>query len=149
MMTRDIRQQKRRRVSKLSGTVRTASIVQKSIKTGRSSYVEMRSVSRTFNYNIINTLNSIKSFGTKDISSQLSFIMPSLAEGYEHTLTPNGGVKHKELEHLLTLDSDLTFQLGRVKLALESNKEAKIDSLISILKDLVSERKKFVNSLKV
>ena len=51
----------RRLENRLGETVRVASIVQKGMRTGRSSYVEMRALDRLTNYNVKSKVRAIKS----------------------------------------------------------------------------------------
>jgi hypothetical protein len=127
----------------LSETVRIASIVQKGVETGRSSYVEMRSLARLTGQNVRAKVHLIQSPLKKD--DPLHVVLKNLAtemyDGYTDVLTPNGNVIDDKLDTLLSLDSDIVTCLGI--LAKERTKEAE-----ETLKELVQERKKFVGALR-
>lgn len=129
--------------SNLSETVRIASIVQKGVETGRSSYVEMRSLARLTSQNVRAKAHLIQSSLKKDDS--LNVVLKNLAtemyEGYTDVLTPNGNVIDGKLDTLLSLDSEIVTCLGI--LANDRTKDAE-----ETLKELVQERKKFVGALK-
>ncbi len=134
---------RRKLESNLSETVRIASIVQKGVETGRSSYVEMRSLARLTSQNVRAKAHLIQSSLKKD--DPLNVVLKNLAtemyEGYTGVLTPNGNVMDDKLDTLLSLDSDIVTCLGII--AKDLSKEAE-----ETLKELVQERKKFVGALK-
>jgi hypothetical protein len=134
---------RRKLESNLSETVRIASIVQKGVETGRSSYVEMRSLARLTSQNVRAKVHLIQSSLKKD--DLLYIVLKNLAtemyEGYTDVLTPNGNIIDDKLDTLLSLDSDIVTCLGII--AKERTKDAE-----ETLKELVQERKKFVDALR-
>jgi hypothetical protein len=152
-MHKSIRPQKNRQVSNLNGTIRIAAIIQKSMTTGRSSYVEMRAVSRLVVYNIKSRLNSIKPLISNSNYPELLSISAVMSNGYEFTLTPNGIVKINELERLLSTDSDIAILLLTIEKVLKSNNNnhnnsSVIDEDLAILRELLNKRRKLVDVLK-
>jgi hypothetical protein len=127
----------------LGETVRIASIVQKGIATGRSSYVEMNALDRLTNHNITTKVKAIKKFAKTNAELQelLTKLPQEMSGGYTNVLTPNGIVRDNELDQLLSLDADIVTYLGMIE-------KEKIRDVIDTLKDLVGERKKLVDSLK-
>jgi hypothetical protein len=152
-MHKSIRPQKNRQVSNLNGTIRIAAITQKGMTTGRSSYVEMRAVSRLVVYNIKSRVNSIKPLISNSNYPELLSISAVMSNGYEFTLTPNGIVKINELERLLSTDSDIAILLLTIEKVLKSNNNnhnnsSVIDEDLAILRELLNKRRKLVDVLK-
>jgi hypothetical protein len=131
--------------SNLSETVRIASIVQKGVERGRSSYVEMRALARLTGQNVRAKVHKIQA-GLKKDDDSLNVLLKGLAtdmsEGYSDVLTPNGIVRDDKLDTLLWLDSDIVTCLGII-IAKDRTKETE-----DALKGLVEERKKFVAALR-
>jgi hypothetical protein len=136
-----------RRRRKLEGnlgeTVRIASIVQKGVDTGRSSYVEMRALARTTNRNLRPKVHAILQHLD---DNTIKGLPAEMSEGYTDVLTPNGNVRQDKLDRLLSIDADIVMSLGIIESELK-NKSAPSESL-KALKDLVLERKKFVDALR-
>lgn len=134
---------RRKLESNLSETVRIASIVQKGVETGRSSYVEMRSLARLTSQNVRAKAHLIQSSLKKDdpLNPVLKNLATEMYEGYTDVLTPNGNVIDDKLDTLLSLDSEIVTCLGIT--AKDRTKDAE-----ETLKELVQERKKFVGALK-
>ncbi len=145
-MHKNFRRQ-RRLESRLDETVRIASIVQKGITTGRSSYVEMRALDRLISHNIKTKASMLKK--SLKLNGELQDVLikvpQAVLDGYASVLTPNGIVRESELDHLLSIDSDITTCLGMI----ESEKSQKMRDIVVVLKELIEERKKLVDSLKV
>src|SRR6185295_16752713 len=99
----------RRLESRLGETVRIASIVQKGMASGRSSYVEMRALDRLTNHNIKTRVDEIKKSAKLDseLEDLLSKIPPAMSGGYTKVLTPNGIIREAELDRLLSIDGDI------------------------------------------
>jgi hypothetical protein len=153
-MHKSIRPQKNRQISNLNGTIRIAAIIQKSMTTGRSSYVEMRAVSRLVVYNIKSRVNSIKPLISNSNYPELLSISAVMSNGYEFTLTPNGIVKVNELERLLSTDSDIAILLLTIEKVLKSNNNnnhnnsSVIEEDLAILRELLNKRRRLVDVLK-
>jgi hypothetical protein len=152
-MHKSIRPQKNRQVTNLNGTIRIAAITQKGMTTGRSSYVEMRAVSRLVVYNIKSRVNSIKPLISNSNYPELLSISAVMSNGYEFTLTPNGIVKVNELERLLSTDSDIAILLLTIEKVLKSNNNnhnnsSVIDEDLAILRELLNKRRRLVDVLK-
>ncbi len=146
MMHKNFRRQ-RRLESRLDETVRIASIVQKGMATGRSSYVEMRALDRLIKHNLKNKVSAIiKSLKLKtELEDLLMKIPQAVSDGYTKVLTPNGIIREIELDRLLSIDADIVTCLGMF----ESERPQKMrDEIVGTLKELVEERKKLVDSLK-
>lgn len=146
MVHKNFRRQ-RKLESRLDETVRIASIVQKCMATGRSSYVEMRSLDRLTKHNIATLVSAIRKRSDRlsaDLDDLLTKVPQAVSDGYSRVLTPNGIVRETELDHLLSIDSDIVVCLGMI----EPEKSRKIRDVISTLKELIEERKKLVDSLK-
>jgi hypothetical protein len=124
-----------------------ASIVQKGMSTGRSSYVEMRALDRLTKHNLRVKVSRLKKSLTltNEIEDLLTKIIQTISDGYTNILTPNGIVRENELDRLLSIDADIVTGLGMV----ESEKSQKMRDVIETLKELVEERKKLADSLKV
>ncbi len=121
--------------------------MQKCMSTGRSSYVEMRSLDRLTKHNIMSRVSEIKKKSPKmsaELDDLLNRILQVVSDGYARVLTPNGIVRENELDRLLSIDSDIVVCLGMV----DPEKSQKMRDVISALKELVEERKKLVDSLK-
>jgi hypothetical protein len=149
-MHKSIRPQKNRQASNLNGTIRIAAITQKSMATGRSSYVEMRAVSRLVAYNTKSRINSIKPLISNSNYQDLLSISTVVSSGYEFTLTPNGIVKVNELDRLLSADSDIAMLLLTIEEVLKSNNNnsSGIDEDLAILRELLNKRRKLVDAIK-
>jgi hypothetical protein len=133
----------RRLESRLGETVRIASIVQKGMATGRSSYVEMRALDRLTNHNIKTRVDGIKKSVklNGELEDLLSKIPPAMSDGYAKVLTPNGIMREAELDRLLSIDGDIVMCI----VIIESDQTRDV---IDALKELMEERKKLVDSLK-
>jgi hypothetical protein len=137
----------RRLESRIDETVRIASIAQKGITSGRSSYVEMRALDRLTSHNIKSKVQSIRK--SLKLNSKLEEIVLKISHGtsesYTKVLTPNGIVRRKELDRLLSIDADIVICLGMIGSELTSSK---ISDLISTIEELIEERRELVESLK-
>jgi hypothetical protein len=137
----------RRLESRIDETVRIASIAQKGMTTGRSSYVEMRALDRLTSHNIKTKVHAIRK--SLKLSGQLedllSKISQAMTESYTKVLTPNGILRGKELDRLLSIDADIVVCLGMIESHLNS---VKMCDLIDMMQELVEERKRLVDSLK-
>lgn len=114
--------------------------------TGRSSYVEMRSLDRLTNHNIKTKVHALKK-STKlnaELEDLFTKIPQAVSEGYAKVLTPNGIVRENELDRLLSIDADIVMCLGMI----DPEKSQKIRDAVETLKELLEERKKLVDSLK-
>jgi hypothetical protein len=118
--------------------------------TGRSSYVEMRAVSRLVAYNTKSRINSIKPLISNSNYQDLLSISTVVSSGYEFTLTPNGIVKVNELDRLLSADSDIAMLLLTIEEVLKSNNNnsSGIDEDLAILRELLNKRRKLVDAIK-
>lgn len=137
----------RRLESRADETVRIASIAQKGMTTGRSSYVEMRALDRLTSHNMKTKVLALKkSFKlSEELQDLLSKISQEMSESYIRVLTPNGIVRRKELDRLLSIDADIVICIGMIESEFKSQK---ISDFINTLKELVEERKRFVDSLR-
>jgi hypothetical protein len=138
----------RRLENRIEELVRVASIAQKGMTTGRSSYVEMRALDRLTIHNIKAKVHVIRKSVKPNVHLEdlLSRILQVMSESYTRVLTPNGIVRGPELDKLLSIDSDMVICLGMIESELSS---PKIVDLIGAIEDLIEERKKLVGSLKV
>jgi len=136
----------RRLESRLAETVRIASIVQRCMDTGRSSYVEMHSLDRLTNRNIKTKTSALKKSNklNTELEDLLTKISQAVSDGYTKVLTPNGIVRENELDRLLSIDAEIVTCLGMI----ESEKSQKMREVVDVLEELVEERKKLVDSLK-
>lgn len=136
----------RRLESHIDETVRIASIVQKGMTTGRSSYVEMRSLDRLTNHNIKTKVTVLKKSLklNAELEDLLTKVAQTVSDGYTKVLTPNGIVRESELDRLLSIDADIVMCLGMI----EPEKSQKMRDVVAALKELAEERKKLVDSLK-
>lgn len=133
--------------NRLDETVRIASIVQKGMATGRSSYVEMRALERIVRHNINASVQIIRStpiVKDEDMAELLSKVM-SVRGGYADTLTPNGVLRKDELEQLLSIDSEISMCLGMLE---SPGTRAKALDVAVTLRELLEERKRLVGSLR-
>ena len=137
----------KKNASNIDEAIRIVSNMQKNIATGRSTYVEMRAVSRMVAHNIGLRLNSIKSL-TNNRCSLLSTIFSTMSSGYEYTLTPNGILKRDDLEKLISADSDIANLLAAIESNLKSNDKADIGEELCLLKELLNKRKALIEVLK-
>ncbi len=137
----------RRLESRIDEAVRIASIAQKGMTTGRSSYVEMRALDRLTSHNIKTKVQTIKkSFKLNSKFEELMLkISQGMSESYTKILTPNGIVRRKEFDRLLSIDADIVICLGMVGTELNS---VKISDLIRTIEELIEERRKLVDSLR-
>ena len=76
----------------------------------------------------------------------VSRVSQSMTESYTRILTPNGIVRRKEFDRLLSIDADIVICLGMIGSELNS---LKLVDLMSTLEALVEERSTLVESLKV
>lgn len=137
----------RRLESRIDEAVRIASIAQKGMTTGRSSYVEMRALDRLTSHNIKTKVQTIKkSFKLNTKFEELMLkISQGMSESYTKILTPNGIVRRKEFDRLLSIDADIVICLGMVGTEFDS---LKISDLIRTIEELIEERRKLVDSLR-
>ncbi|MFL6390845.1 MAG: hypothetical protein ACJ71E_02175 [Nitrososphaeraceae archaeon] len=121
-------------------TIRMASNMQRSITSGRSSYVEMRAVSRIVAHNMKAMINSMRSTMNDHRSMELLAVSSAISSAYEFTLTPNGIIRQNDLEELISADLDISVLLTTMKDKIEIDGQAHIDGEISLLKDLLNTR---------
>jgi hypothetical protein len=115
--------------------------------TGRSSYVEMRSLDRLTNHNIKAKVHALKKKSTRlnaELEDLLTKISQAVSDGYTKVLTPNGIVRENELDRLLSIDADIVVCLGMI----DPEKSHKMRDAAETLKELLEERKKLVDSLR-
>ena len=122
--------------------------MQKSIISGRSSYVEMQMVSRLVAYNIKLIIKSIKSLINNDKDVDLSSVSSVMSSGYELTLTPNGIIKRNELEELISTDSDIAILLTIIEGLLKLNSQAQFNEELGILNALLNKRRSLLEAFK-
>ncbi len=115
--------------------------------TGRSSYVEMRALDRLTSHNIKTKVQTIeKSFKLNSKFEELMLkISQGMSESYTKILTPNGIIRRKEFDRLLSIDADIVICLGMFGIEFDS---LKISDLTRTLEELIEERRKLVDSLK-
>ena len=137
----------RRLESRIDEAVRIASIAQKGMTTGRSSYVEMRALDRLTSHNIKTKVQTIKK--SLKLNSKLEDLLLKISQGmsesYTKVLTPNGIVRQKEFDRLLSIDADIVICLGMLGTGFNSSK---ISDLVHTIEELIEERRKLVDSLK-
>ena len=137
----------KKNTSNLDEAIRMVANMQKNIATGRSTYVEMRAVSRMVAHNMGLMVNSIKSLSYNRYSL-LSTIFSTMSSGYEFTLTPNGVLKREDLEKLISTDSDIANLLAAIESNLRSDDKAEIGEELCTLKELLNKRKALIEVLK-
>jgi hypothetical protein len=138
---------KRERVSSLDNTFRIASILQRSIKSGRSSYVEMSKVNQIVSFNTKSRLDYLKSKSISGIYDDILAMFQELSFCYENTITPNGSIKLKDLNRMLNYDSEIVIQLENLKRIFNGNNDRITDlDYIKNLKILIKEREDFIKS---
>jgi hypothetical protein len=149
-MHKPVRRQKKKQVPKLNRIVRAVSTMQRGIRTGHSSYVVMHTANNLVVHNIKLRINSMKPFIDKETYNQLISILPDMLNGYELTLTPNGTFKNLDIDHLLSLDSDVTMLLLSLESAVKHHHrdQATIDEKMSFLKEVIDERRRLLNDLR-
>ncbi len=137
----------RRLESRIDEAVRIASIAQKGMTTGRSSYVEMRALDRLTSHNIKAKVQTIKK--SLKLNSKLEDLLLKISQGmpesYTKVLTPNGIVRRKEFDRLLSIDADIVICLGMLGTEFNS---LKMPDLVHTIEELIEERRKLVDSLK-
>jgi ABC-type transporter Mla MlaB component len=125
------------------------STMQRGIRTGHSSYVEMHEANNLVIHNIKLRINSMKPFIDKELHEKLISFLPAMLNGYEFTLTPNGTVKNLDLDHLLSLDSDITMLLLSLEYRVKHRmNHIPIEEIMSFLKELIDERRRLLNDLR-
>ena len=123
--------------------------MQRGIRTGHSSYVEMHEANSIVIRNIKLRINSMKPFIDKELHEKLISILPAMLNGYEFTLTPNGTVKNLDLDRLLSLDSDITMLLLSLEYMVKQHvNHIPIDEIMSLFKELIDERRRLLNDLR-
>ena len=148
-MPKPVRRQKRKQIPKLNRIVRTVSTMQRGIRTGHSSYVEMHEANNLVTCNIKLRINSMKPFIDKELHEKLISILPAMLNGYEFTLTPNGTVKNLDLDCLLSLDSDITMLLLSLEYVVKHRaNHLPIDEIMSFFEELIDERRRLLNDLR-
>jgi hypothetical protein len=123
--------------------------MQRGIRTGHSSYVEMHEANNLVIHNIKLRINSMKPFIDKELHEKLISILPAMLNGYEFTLTPNGTVKNLDLDCLLSLDSDITMLLLSLEYVVKHRaNHLPIDEIMSFFEELIDERRRLLNDLR-
>ena len=91
----------------------------------------------------------MKPFIDKELHEKLISILPAMLNGYEFTLTPNGTVKNLDLDHLLSLDSDITMLLLSLEYVVKHRaNHLPIDEIMSFFEELIDERRRLLNDLR-
>ena len=123
--------------------------MQRGIRTGHSSYVEMHEANNLVIHNIKLRINSMKPFIDKELHEKLISILPAMSNGYEFTLTPNGTVKNFDLDRLLSIDSDITMLLLSLEYVVKHRtNHLPIDEIMSFFEELIDERRRLLNDLR-
>ena len=123
--------------------------MQRGIRTGHSSYVEMHEANNLVIHNIKLRINSMKPFIDKELHEKLISILPAMLNGYEFTLTPNGTVNNLDLDRLLSLDSDITMLLLSLEYVVKHRtNHLPIDVIMSFFEELIDERRRLLNDLR-
>ena len=123
--------------------------MQRGIRTGHSSYVEMHEANNLIIHNIKLRINSMKPFIDKELHEKLISILPVMLNGYEFTLTSNGTVKNLDLDRLLSLDSDITMLLLSLEYLVKHRvNHLPIDEIMSLFDELIDERRRLLNDLR-
>jgi hypothetical protein len=123
--------------------------MQRGIRTGHSSYVEMHEANNLVIHNIKLRINSMKPFIDKELHEKLISILPAMSNGYEFTLTPNGTVKNLDLDRLLSLDSDITMLLLSLEYVVKHRtNHLPIDEIMTFFEELIDERRRLLNDLR-
>jgi hypothetical protein len=123
--------------------------MQRGIRTGHSSYVEMHEANNLIIHNIKLRINSMKPFIDKELHEKLISILPVMLNGYEFTLTSNGTVKNLDLDRLLSLDSDITMLLLSLEYVVKHRaNHLPIDEIMSFFEELIDERRRLLNDLR-
>ena len=123
--------------------------MQRGIRTGHSSYVDMHEANNLVIRNIKLRINSMKPFIDKELHEKLISILPAMLNGYEFTLTPNGTVKNLDLDRLLSLDSDITMLLLSLEYVVKHRaNHLPIDEIMSFFDELIDERRRLLNDLR-
>jgi hypothetical protein len=123
--------------------------MQRGIRTGHSSYLEMHEANNLVIHNIKLRINSMKPFIDKELHEKLISILPAMLNGYEFTLTPNGTVKNLDLDRLLSLDSDITMLLLSLEYVVKHRtNHLPIDEIMSFFEELIDERRRLLNDLR-
>jgi hypothetical protein len=123
--------------------------MQRGIRTGHSSYVEMHEANNLVIHNIKLRINSMKPFIDKELHEKLISILPAMLNGYEFTLTPNGTVKNLDLDRLLSIDSDITMLLLSLEYVVKHRtNHLPIDEIMTFFEELIDERRRLLNDLR-
>lgn len=105
--------------------------------------MEMRALARTTSRNLRPKLRAILEYlDDKDIRS----LSAEMTEGYTDVLTPNGNVRQDKLDNLLSIDADIVMCLGIIESELKNKSES--PESLKVLKELIQERKKFVDAIR-
>jgi hypothetical protein len=148
-MPKPVRRQKRKQIPKLNRIVRAVSTMQRGIRTGHSSYVEMHEANNLIIHNIKLRINSMKPFIDKELHEKLISILPAMLNGYEFTLASNGTVKNLDLDRLLSLDSDITMLLLSLEYVVKHRvNHLPIDEIMSLFDEVIDERRRLLNDLR-
>ena len=91
----------------------------------------------------------MKPFIDKELYEKLISILPAMLNGYEFTLTPNGTLKNLDLDHLLSLDSEITMLLLSLEYMVKQHVDhIPTDEIMSLFKELIDERRRLLNDLR-
>jgi hypothetical protein len=139
------KQMKRNRLSYSNNTIRLASIVQKSVTRGRSTFVEMRATSDLVYYNINLKIKSLRFRINNTKYLELRSILHAFLRGSEHILSSNGSNRLDALGKLLAIDSDIVLQLGIIEINTRKKEVLCSSENIQILKELINDRTQLLN----
>ncbi|NOJ27885.1 MAG: hypothetical protein DA330_07750 [Nitrososphaera sp.] len=122
----------------LGETIRVASIVQKGVNTGRSSRVEMDTISRIASQNIRKKVNGLSTKGGR-LSETLADILSATSKGYLGVLAPNGRIQKEKFDALMAIDDEIVRCLEILESEISSGKTT--DESVQALQNLVKQRK--------
>lgn len=138
MYKSDDAQYKKKADPAFSGIVKLASLLQKALDTGRSSYIEMNEVSRYLGYYvktqvedsvrymdfILNNYRDDNYFRhlRRNLLKLFGVLGDVALNGYEKLVSPNGSINKNTLEELIYIDSEITNAMKVIKNALMSAK---------------------------
>ena len=103
----------------------------------------MSKVSQIVSFNMKSQLDSIRPEIACGYYKDAINLFDQLSFCYENTITPNGSIKLKELNRMLTYDSEIAFQLNTLSKISNFDQTKNDLNYIKNLKDLINERRRF------
>jgi len=108
----------------------------------------MSKVNQIVSFNLKSQLDSIRPRIASEYYKDAIRLFEELTFCYENTITPNGSINLKDLNKMLSFDSELAIQLNNLRKISTHNQTVADSDYLKSLKGLIKDREDFVRSIR-